>query len=85
MFFLYAILMLVGIVIFSLLAQRYESTHDDADVIASDEQVIEKFVYVEELTMSNMELNGLEGGGLKMQQSDQSIEKGYGYSDEWIS
>lgn len=78
MFFLYSMLMLVGIVVFSLLAQRYEKTHDDAGVIASDEQVIEKFVYVEELTMSNMDLNSLSGSRMR---SNQSIENGY--SEEW--
>lgn len=57
MFFMFSLLMLAGIVCFTFLAQQYERSHDDSGVIASDEQVIEKFVYVEELTMSNMELN----------------------------
>ncbi|XP_063700700.1 solute carrier family 15 member 2 [Culicoides brevitarsis] len=62
-FFMYSILMLLGIVIFSFLAHWYEQrweTRSSEGIIASEEQTIEKFVYVEELGLGNLEGNSLE-------------------------
>jgi len=55
-YFLYSAMMLVAIVIFSFLAHNHRQLMA-TNVITSDEQVIEKFVYVEELGISNLDLN----------------------------
>lgn len=62
-FFMYSLLMLLGIVIFSFLAYWYEQrweTRSSEGIIASEEQTIEKFVYVEELGLGNLEANSLD-------------------------
>lgn len=54
-YFFYSSLMLTAIVIFSFLAHNYKSK--TSNVIATGDETIEKFVYVEELGMSNLDLN----------------------------
>uniref|UniRef100_A0A336M0P8 CSON006749 protein n=1 Tax=Culicoides sonorensis TaxID=179676 RepID=A0A336M0P8_CULSO len=62
-FFMYSLMMLLGIVIFSFLAHLYEERGEmrtSEGIIASEEQTIEKFVYVEELGIGNLEANSFD-------------------------
>lgn len=56
-FFMYSLIMLACILLFSYLAHKYERTIGMSQMIASEEQVIEKFVYVEELEVGNLQAN----------------------------
>jgi archaellum biogenesis protein FlaJ (TadC family) len=52
-FFLYAGLMFVGIIIFTLLARNYEKNN----MITSEDEVIEAFIYSKAVQSSNLEEN----------------------------
>lgn len=65
-YFLYAGMMLVACIIFIGLARNYKLQENDNPTEA--EQTIEKFAYVEELGISNIDLNGMNESNGELRQ-----------------
>lgn len=58
-FFFYAVLMLLAILYFTYLASKYKYSSRSEQVIASSEQTIESFIYVEDVQTTNLDKNYL--------------------------
>lgn len=59
-FFFYSVLMFIGTIIFTILANQFHAENVDSTSVVSDEQNIERYIYVDDVTSTNLEENFLD-------------------------